>query len=281
VDAFGNLFIADAGNNVIREVDTFGFITTVAGNGTGVYSGDHGMAANAGLNDPSGVAVDASGNLFIADTGNNVIREVVLFASHPTLALHNVTTNNAGDYTLLITDPYGSVTSTVAGLAIALPPQPASQAVWAGSTATYSVTASGAGPFSYQWQLNGANLPNATNISGSTNATLVFSPATIYDSGSYTVVITDPYGSVTSSIVKLTVASSPTIYQIGRNADGSVMLNLLTAPMIGSRVLASGNLAPADWQPVCTNVAGVTGAWQFTDTNAGQYPIRFYRSSTP
>jgi len=60
-------------------------------------------------------------------------------------------------------------------------------------------------------------------------------------------------------------------------------LNLLTAPNTNSRVLATTNLALSvvDWQALCTNVVGATGAWQFTDTNASQYPIRFYRSSTP
>jgi hypothetical protein len=78
VDASGDLFIADRGNNVIREViQTTGSIITVAGNGTPGYSGDGGAAAAAQLNSPHGVAVDSSGNLFIADSGNNVIREVV------------------------------------------------------------------------------------------------------------------------------------------------------------------------------------------------------------
>ena len=53
-------------------------ITTVAGNGTAGFSGDGGPATAAELNDPAGVAVDAAGDLFIADTGNNVIREVEL-----------------------------------------------------------------------------------------------------------------------------------------------------------------------------------------------------------
>jgi hypothetical protein len=78
VDASGDLFIADTGNNVIREViQATGIIITVAGNGTAGDSGDGGAAAAAQLNSPHGVAVDSSGNLFIADTGNNVIREVV------------------------------------------------------------------------------------------------------------------------------------------------------------------------------------------------------------
>jgi uncharacterized protein (TIGR03437 family) len=76
IDGAGDIFIADAGNNVVREVTPDGKIQTIAGNGTQGYSGDFGVATQAQLHSPSGVAVDASGNLYIADSGNNVIREV-------------------------------------------------------------------------------------------------------------------------------------------------------------------------------------------------------------
>jgi streptogramin lyase len=85
LDAQGNLYIADSANNVIRRVDAkTGIITTVAGDyaadqasgGLGGFSGDGGPATSARLNDPQGVAVDGAGDLFIADTFNNAIREV-------------------------------------------------------------------------------------------------------------------------------------------------------------------------------------------------------------
>ena len=77
VDKSGNVFIADSGNNVIREVNAAtGKITTIAGNGTAGYSGDGGAATSAELSGPYGVWVDGSGNLLIADTGNNVVRKV-------------------------------------------------------------------------------------------------------------------------------------------------------------------------------------------------------------
>jgi NHL repeat-containing protein len=85
LDAQGNLYIADSSNNVIRRVDAkTGIITTVAGDyaadkandGLGGFSGDDGPATSAQLNDPQGVAVDSAGDLFIADTFNNAIREV-------------------------------------------------------------------------------------------------------------------------------------------------------------------------------------------------------------
>ncbi len=78
VDAFGNLYIADTDNNRIRKVNaSTGIISTVAGSSLGGFSGDGGLATNARLSTPSSVAFDASGNLFIADRGNNRIRKVI------------------------------------------------------------------------------------------------------------------------------------------------------------------------------------------------------------
>ncbi len=97
VDSFGNLFIADTYNSLIREVNAAtGVITTVAGNtadaglGEGFYGGDGGPATLGLLNLPYGVAVDSNGNLFIADTSNNAIREVGAPNSHLSLPATNV-----------------------------------------------------------------------------------------------------------------------------------------------------------------------------------------------
>jgi uncharacterized protein (TIGR03437 family) len=75
VDYAGNVYIADSGNNRVRKVSN-GVITTVAGNGTAGFSGDNGSATNSQLNNPWGVAVDSAGNLYIADYGNNRVREI-------------------------------------------------------------------------------------------------------------------------------------------------------------------------------------------------------------
>src|ERR1700687_2349607 len=75
IDSSGKIYIADAGNNVIRKV-TSGTISTIAGNNTAGYSGDTGPATSAQLNAPVAVAVDSSGNGYIADANNFVIRKV-------------------------------------------------------------------------------------------------------------------------------------------------------------------------------------------------------------
>jgi sugar lactone lactonase YvrE len=76
MDSAGNLYIADAGGNRVRVVSSTGFISTLAGSGQAGYSGDGGSAAAAQLNAPAGVAVDAAGNVYIADTYNNRVRKV-------------------------------------------------------------------------------------------------------------------------------------------------------------------------------------------------------------
>jgi uncharacterized protein (TIGR03437 family) len=77
MDSAGNLYITDTDNGVIRKVTPGGgTISTYAGNGFNAYGGDSGPATKASLNHPRGVAVDAAGNLYIADTGNNRIRIV-------------------------------------------------------------------------------------------------------------------------------------------------------------------------------------------------------------
>ena len=77
LDAAGNIYIADQGYDVIRKVTvSTGIITTVAGNGNGGYTGDGGLATSAELNAPDGVTIDAAGNIYISDDGNNVIRKV-------------------------------------------------------------------------------------------------------------------------------------------------------------------------------------------------------------
>jgi sugar lactone lactonase YvrE len=76
LDAAGNLYIAEAENHCIRRIDRKGVISTVAGTGTKGYDGDGGLATRATLNEPYSVAVDGTGDLYIVDRLNSVIRKV-------------------------------------------------------------------------------------------------------------------------------------------------------------------------------------------------------------
>ena len=92
VDSAGNVYIADSSNRRIRKIDSTGTITTIAGTGEFGFSGDGGPATAARLNHPSGVAVDGAGNLFIADTGNDLVRKLTPVGSstppNPTAVLN-------------------------------------------------------------------------------------------------------------------------------------------------------------------------------------------------
>ena len=121
VDATGSLYIADYDNSRIRKVDTTGIITTVAGTGEPGYSGDNGLATAAQLNCPENLALDAKGNLYIADTKNNRIRKVDTTGIITTVAgsdsefdLDNVPATEVQLYT-----PTGVVVDTTGNLYIA------------------------------------------------------------------------------------------------------------------------------------------------------------------
>jgi sugar lactone lactonase YvrE len=74
VDRDGSIVVADSGNNAIRRISPTGVVSTVAGNGTGGFSDGSGAAAR--FNNPKGVAVDANGNIYVGDTGNNAVRRI-------------------------------------------------------------------------------------------------------------------------------------------------------------------------------------------------------------
>jgi len=95
-DSSGNLYIADTGDNLIREVTTDGLIHSIAGDGYPSYGGEDGPAISSELHTPSDVAVDSAGNVWIADTVNQYIREVVASTGYIHHMVGNNGTPNAG-----------------------------------------------------------------------------------------------------------------------------------------------------------------------------------------
>lgn len=93
VDGSGNVYIADQGNNRVRRIDNAGVITAFAGDGATGFSGDGGLALNAALHNPYGIACDVAGNVYIADVDNQRIRKV-----NATGYISSVAGNGVGGY---------------------------------------------------------------------------------------------------------------------------------------------------------------------------------------
>jgi hypothetical protein len=165
---------------------------------------------------------------------------------------NSLTTDLAGPYAVVVTNTYGSVTSAVATLTLLYPPtittQPTNLTVLAGQSASLSVVATGSALLGYQWRFNGSDWLGATNSS------LTLPDAQYTDQGSYCVVVTNSYGSVTSDVAILTVLSPPII--VHRPSS----LAVTQGTDANFSVTASGTLPLSyQWQFEGTNLDGATG----------------------
>ena len=124
-------------------------------------------------------------------------------ATNASYTIINAQATNAGSYSVIVSNPYGSATSGVATVTVVFPPsitqQPQSWTVAAGTVLNLSVSASGTAPLSYQW------LNSSGEIAGATNSTYTLNPARTNNADGYFVVVTNPYGSVTSAVATVTV----------------------------------------------------------------------------
>lgn len=186
-------------------------------------------------------------------------------ATGATYTIPTAASGDEGSYTVVVTNSQGNVTSAPATLAVADPPvitsQPQSLNVDPGGPATFSVTATGAAPLSYQWTKNGAA------INGATNATFTIASVTASDAGTYRVTVTNVASTVTSLPATLSVNTPPAIVQQPRIVvnGGSTSLT----------VVATGSPAPTyQWYRDNVAVDGATSATLTLGTvNAGNRGI--------
>jgi len=307
VDSTGNLYIADTYNEVIREITTNGIITTVAGQG-GIwgYSGDGSAATNASLTEPAGVAVDASGNLYIADTYNQVIRKVDTNGIITTVAGNgsagysgdddtatNASLDNPTDTAvdvfgnLFIADFNNNVIRKVDGNGIITTVAGNGTAGYSGDGGT-ATNASLNGPYGLAVgvfdNLYIADYNNSVirRVAFFDSRILTLSHVTSNDAGSYRAIVSSLFGSVTSSVATLTVLITPSITSMRPHPDGTLTLNFAGGAGQKYLVEAATSLAPPiAWQTLSTNVADTNGIWQLTDSNRCSFPARFYRSRLP
>jgi uncharacterized repeat protein (TIGR03803 family) len=184
----------------------------------------------------------------------------------------SVGTNDAGLYSVLVTNVAGSVTSSNATLTLNLPPtittQPQSATATIGSNVTFTVTASGTAPLSYQWRFNG------TNIAHAITSAYACSDVQAGAAGSYSVVVSNIAGTMASTDAVLTIAQTIPLQfdSISLTADSQILLQA-SGPPAHYAIDATTNLL--DWAEL-TNFTTTASTFQYFDstTNASQ---RIYR----
>jgi hypothetical protein len=160
--------------------------------------------------------------------------------------------------------------------------QPANLTILSGSNAVFSVTATGSTNLVYQWRKNGINFANGGNISGATSNVLTFTAATTNNSGSYSVVVTNVYGSATSSVAVLAVGFPPA-FQTGTLTVTNNYFKFAFNTVSGAvyQILFKTNLLQASWI-TSTSITATNAATIFVDTNpVTATPQKFYRISWP
>jgi len=263
VDGSGNVYVADSANNTIRKIAPGGVVTTLAGT-PGAQGSADGTGAAARFHSPRGLAVDASGNLYVADSENSTIRKITPAGVVTTLAglpgnfasvagtgaaaLFDVPVGVAvdGSGNVYVSDQLGYTVSKGSAAAIVAPSitqQPYPQTISSRSTVVFNVTASGMPTPSYQWFFNGSALSNGAGISGVTGPALVITGATAANAGTYYCVASNSSGSVQSNSAALAVSAST---DIGR------LINISCRAQVGT----GGNILIAGF---VVGGAGTTG----------------------
>jgi parallel beta-helix repeat protein len=185
-------------------------------------------------------------------------------ATTSSLTLQNITTNDAGSYTVVVSNPAGTITSDAAILTVLVPPsitvQPLSQIGHLGESVTFSVTANGTAPLSYQWRKDGCNL------TGATGSLLSRDNLTANDAGDYRVVVTNVSGATTSAVATLTMIVPPPNDNFSNRW-----------PLLGRVVSTTGSNVNATMESGETFHASFTGGksvwWTWTAFGAGSVTV--------
>jgi len=291
-DGAGNMYIADSAHNRIRMVAapvlpaTAGIISTYAGTGNQGYSGDGQLATAASLSSPAGVALDGAGNLYIADTGNNVIRMVsaatgiitTVAGSFPGLqgfagdggpatsaeldSPQSVTVDGSGN--LYVAD---TANQRIRRVTVPIPPAAAGNITTVAGNGDTNPSKDGSGTYTGDGQpaiIAGLNLPYGVAFDSAGN---MYIP----DKGNNVIrKVAAINGAITaSSVISTAVGFSPG--KAGFAGDGGPATAALLSAPSGVAVDAAGNLYIADTQNTC--IRKVTGGTISTlvTNNAGNY----------
>jgi hypothetical protein len=217
IDSSGNLYVADTDNHTIRRITATGVVSTLAGL-AGASGSSDGVDSSARFFYPADVTVDGAGNLYVIDTDNHTLRKITTSGVVSTVAGQagaSGSADGAGNSARFFY-PTGIAADVSGNLYVAdtnnqtirkampesgpvIQTQPQGRTVIVGASVLFSVMASGVPAPTYQWFSNGIA------IAGATSATLTLSNVQTTNAGSYTVVVSNALGSVTSSPATLTV----------------------------------------------------------------------------
>lgn len=201
-------------------------------------------------------------------------------ATQASYAISDVQVSHEGEYDVVVSNSAGSITSSAATLVVIEPPDivthPSNQKATVGSSASFTVTATGSAPLSYQWLKNGEQIPDA-NLSSYSISNVQAS-----DAGSYTVRVSNPAGSINSDsaiLEVILVADQP-----------PALRNPAWSPTAGFTAILEGQAQTSytvqwstngkDWNAL-TNFVAEEVATQIRDPEAATIKTRFYRAMSP
>ena len=228
-----------------------------------------------------------AGKYFSGSSSNNVAYQwqydgtSIANATNASLILTNVQLTNDGSYSVVVSNLIGVTVSSNAVLAVGYPPvitnQPLSQEIVQGTNVSFSVGVGGTGLFNYQWSFDGMALAQGTN------STLSLTNVQSVNGGTYAVVVSSPFGAITSSNASLSVELFPVIATQPQSAavlvDSNVIFSVTisgagpaTLPPVSSGTLQLWLKADAG---VVTNASGYVSQWadQSGNTNNAAQPV--------
>jgi len=255
VDAAGNVYVADTVNNTIRKITSAGIVSTLAGT-AGLYGYVDGTGSAARFDLPAALAVDGSGNIYVADGANFEVRMITPAGAVSTLAGAANTMGNAdgtganarfyypqgiavdaaGDVYIADSDNDTLRKGVASGVpSIGTPPR--TQSIGVGNVVTFTVAASSATQLSYQWSSNGKPIP------GATSSTYTTPPVQLSNQGLYSVAVSNSVGtSIGAASLAATFAHDAT-YSFNSWTASTILPTGTTYSAVaydGSRFLAVG-----------------------------------------
>jgi len=259
VDAGGNVYFADPVDNIVREVRAAdGTVSTVAGNGLAGYTGDGGPAASAELNNPTGLALDPAGNLYIGDTYNHVVRKVdrstgviSTFAGNGTFTFGGNTGDGGPATSAALSNPFAVALDSFGNVYIA---DTYGFAVRKVNAQGIISTVAGNGQGYVGFGSNGDGGPATSAELGDTYALAVDAQGNLYIGDEFNWVVREI--NVSTGIITRVVGNG----QFGESGDGGPALTASIEYVYGLSFDASGNLYIADSAAIrVVNTSGIIG----------------------